>query len=79
MKKVFDKDSEERKFFGELWELCQKYWIPEENLEYWGDVVRDTDALNEKYKYVHPAVTHMISGFINGIEVKSKEIRNNGK
>ena len=75
MKKNFEKNSDEWNFFKELYQLVEKYWIPEENLEYWGDVVRDTDALNEKYKYVHPAVTHMISGFINGIEIKSKEIK----
>lgn len=75
MKKVFDKDSEERKFFGELWELCQKYWVPEDKDSYWESLVLATDDLNHRYKHLSPVVPYMIAGFINGVEVKSKEVK----
>ena len=71
----FKKGSRERQFFSEFWDLCQKYWIPEQSDEYWESVINKTDALNEKYKDVHPAVSEIITGFICGLEKKYKEMK----
>lgn len=74
MKKAFDKDSRERQFFADLWDICQKYWIPDASKDYWNEVIKATDELNEKYRDIHPAVPEIIVGFICGLEKKSKEI-----
>lgn len=75
MKKAFTKDSKERQFFSELWELCQRYWIPEDSDEFWQSFIDEIDQINEKYKDIHPAVKYMIAGFVNGV----KEDANMGK
>lgn len=73
--KAFSKDTKEREMFVEFWEICQKYWIPEQSDKYWESVINATDALNEKYKDVHPAVSEIITGFICGLEKKYKEMK----
>lgn len=47
--KKFRKGSEEWMMFTDYWQLCQKYWEPEENDEYWEKVIRDTNDFIKKY------------------------------
>lgn len=41
--KKFDKESSEWKMFADYWKLCQKYWEPEDDDDYWDDVLRSAD------------------------------------
>lgn len=45
----FAKGSEEWQLFIDYWELCQKYWRPEDNDDYWESVVKETDVFYKKY------------------------------
>lgn len=46
----FTKGSEEWIMFNEYFKLCQKYWEPENNDEYWDSLITETDVFYEKYK-----------------------------
>ena len=35
--------------FMEFWGLCQKYWIPEQNDEWWDEALREMDLFAKKY------------------------------
>ena len=35
--------------FMEFWWLCQKYWIPEQNNEWWDEALREMDLFEKKY------------------------------
>ena len=45
----FGKDSEERQMFIDLWDFCQKYWIVEDNDEYWAELIKAADEFAEKH------------------------------
>ena len=47
--KKFSKGSEEWQMFMDYWELCQKYWEPEDNDEYWESLINAGDAFCKKY------------------------------
>lgn len=36
--------------FQEYWNLCQKFWIPENNDEYWDTVIKETNKFMKKYE-----------------------------
>ena len=74
--KAFSKDTQEREMFVEFWEMCQKYWIPENTDNYWQTIIKATDDFVEKYKDVHPIVSEMACAFVCGMEKKYKEINN---
>lgn len=40
--------------FMEFWGLCQKYWIPEQNDEWWDEALREMDlfAKNTGQQYL---------------------------
>ena len=46
----FQKTDTQWLIFADLYQYCQKFWIPEDNKQYWQDLVDATDALEEKYK-----------------------------
>lgn len=48
----FEKGSSEWYMFQEYWKLCQKFWIPEDNDDYWEEVVKETDDFYKKYKNI---------------------------
>lgn len=75
MSKGFEKNGPEWNFFKELYRIAEQYWVPEDTDSYWESLVLLTDDLNNRYKHLGPIVTYMIVGFINGIEVKSKEVK----
>ena len=35
--------------FMDYWALCQKYWDPDDNDDYWESVVKETDVFYRKY------------------------------
>ena len=70
MQKNFTKESKEREMFGAFWDMCQKYWIPEDNDEYWNAVVKASDEFNDKYKDLHPMVVQLTVAFVKGLEDK---------
>ena len=70
MEQEFKKGSLERAFFSEFYELCEKYWVPEDNDDYWKSMIRDTEALNEKYKELQPLSKEIIVGFVCGLTAK---------
>lgn len=75
MEQEFRKGSKEQQMFLDLWNICQKYWIPEDNDSYWHEVISVTDGFVQKYKDVHPAVRFMTLGFISGLEDIVWELR----
>lgn len=76
MQKNFTKESKEREMFGAFWDMCQKYWIPEESPEYWKALTKDVDKFYEKYKNLHPVVMELASGLIGGLDTKMREDKN---
>ena len=49
MEKKFAKGSREWMMFMDFWTLCQKYWEPDDNDDYWESVVKETDVFYRKY------------------------------
>ena len=49
MEKKFAKGSSEWMMFMDFWTLCQKYWEPDDNDDYWELVVKETDVFYRKY------------------------------
>ena len=49
MEKKFAKGSSEWMMFMDFWTLCQKYWEPDDNDDYWKLVVKETDVFYRKY------------------------------
>lgn len=45
----FEKGSEEWQMFMDFWQLCQKYYVPEETEEYWQSVIDDGNTFIKKY------------------------------
>lgn len=45
----FEKGSEEWQMFMDFWQLCQKYYVPEETEEYWQSVIDGGNAFIKKY------------------------------
>lgn len=51
MKKEIKKDSKEWEIFKEIWELYQRFAIPENNEQYWGDIVKALKDIEIKYDH----------------------------
>ena len=49
MEKKFAKGSSEWMMFMDYWALCQKYWEPDDNDDYWESVVKETDVFYRQY------------------------------
>ena len=49
MEKKFAKGSSAWMMFMDYWALCQKYWEPDDNDDYWESVVKETDVFYRKY------------------------------
>lgn len=46
----FQKGSPEWYMFQDYWKLCQKFWIPEKNDNYWENMVNETREFMKKYE-----------------------------
>lgn len=75
----FGKGSEEWMMFTEFWQLCQKYWNPENNDSYWDGLVTDVDAFYKKFSQIELSKELALS-FIRSQEIKfEKGERSNGE
>lgn len=45
----FQKGTEEWQMFMDLWELCQRFWEPEESDKYWAELIKAADEFHKKY------------------------------
>ena len=78
--KRFEKGSEEFILFQDFWKICQSFWIPEDNDEYWEQVVNETDDFYKKYKETNEIfVREIVLAFINSLEKRLKIKKNDGK
>lgn len=67
--KRFDKGSEEWLLFMEYWQLCQKYWEPEETDEWWDEALHQIDLFSKKYGSTVFA-RGLCMALVNELEVK---------
>lgn len=70
----FEKDSHEWHMFQDYWKLCQKFWVPENNDEYWKAIVRETDDFYEKYKDITLSKKIALA-FVDAVDEKLKTMK----
>ena len=70
MEKKFAKGSSEWMMFMDYWALCQKYWEPDDNDDYWESVVTETDVFYRKYNSEFPKSLALT--LVNELERKSR-------
>ena len=46
----FQKGSKEWNMFRDYWNLCQKFWIPEDSEDYWNLVLKESIEFKKKYE-----------------------------
>jgi len=50
MKKEIQKNSEEWKVFREVWDMYQRFAVPEDGENYWEELVREVNRIEKEYK-----------------------------
>lgn len=70
MEKMFAKGSVEWQMFTDFWSLCRKFWIPEDNDQYWEDLINSTEEFNRKYNTVYSK--HLSLALLNSLDELSK-------
>lgn len=65
----FAKGSEEWQMFMDYWELCKKYWEPEESDEWWDEALKEVDKLAKKYGST-VFIRGLCMALVNELEVK---------
>lgn len=63
--------SEEFMMFNEFWKLYQKYYEPEDNDQYWDDLISDINEFHAKYQEF-PMSIEMALGLICCFEAKGR-------
>lgn len=71
MEKKFAKGSSEWMMFMDYWALCQKYWEPDDNDDYWESVVKETDVFYRKYN--SEFAKSLALTLVNELERKSRQ------
>lgn len=71
----FQKFSEEYMMFKDFWELCQKFWVPEEEDSYWEALVDETNIFLQKYQFLHIA-KELAMSFSIAQDKRLKELKN---
>lgn len=72
MEKQFRKGTEEFLMFADFYELCKRFWIPEDTDEYWEELICASKEFYRKYGSAY--AKHLAIGLINALEeVKRKE------
>lgn len=75
--KRFEKDSEEWRMFTEFWKICQQFWEPEDNDEYWDKVIDSTNEFHKKYKTNNDIFARkIVLALIDTLEEKARQIIN---
>lgn len=75
---TFTKGSPEQSAFRDFWELCQKYWIPEDTDEYWHGFINDGEQFYQKHK-AQPMARPAVGMLMNYLENKYKEEKKNAE
>lgn len=57
----FKKESGEWQLFSDFWQLCQKFWVPEEDAAYWEQASGAAEEFYQKYKGVNEPFAKEIS------------------
>ena len=73
MEKKFAKGSSEWMMFMDYWALCQKYWEPDDNDDYWESVVKETDVFYRKYN--SEFAKSLALTLVNELERKTEKIK----
>lgn len=73
MQKSFVKQSLEREMFGAFWDLCQRFWIPEDTDIYWKELIAAVDVFTAKYQDIPGNLATKIA--VSFIESKEAELR----
>ncbi len=69
--KIFSKEDKEWHLFRDFWNLCQKYWIPEKNDEWWEELINS--ECNFCAKYGNSIFSRkLVMAFNEDLEVRSK-------
>ena len=71
MKKDIKKDDIEWKIFMDVWAKYKDYAIPEEDEEYWSNLLKDMGAISAKYQ--HPLALNLAWAVCKALE----EVRKN--
>ena len=73
---ALEKGTEEWMMFGDFFNLCKKYWNPNDSDEYWTDILIDSQIFYDKFKS-YPMSKHMVNALWNAQRDKFKEINSN--
>ena len=73
---ALEKGTEEWMMFGDFFNLCKKYWNPNDSDEYWTDILIDSQIFYDKFKS-YPMSKHMVNALWNAQSDKLKEINSN--
>lgn len=73
----FEKGSPEWQMFTEFWKLCQSYWEPENNDEYWKSLHDDSVAFGSKYQ--NKFAQELAIAFMGYQDKVLKQRKNNGE
>lgn len=69
----FYKGSEEWQMFMDYWNLCQKYWDPEDNDAYWESLISEADSFYKKYET--DFARNLVDAFVVSLDKKSMFIK----
>lgn len=72
--KKFLKGSDEWLMFMDFWNLCQKFWIPENNDKYFDEFVQEQAVFCEKYHHF-PFSRFLALALADEISRKFKEMK----
>lgn len=73
MQKSFTKDSLEREMVVALWDMFQKFWIPELKDIYWKELIAAVDEFTAKFQDIPGNLATKIA--VGFIEAKEAELR----
>ena len=73
MQKSFTKDSLEREMVVDLWDMFQKFWIPELKDIYWKELIAAVDEFTAKFQDIPGNLATKIA--VDFIEAKEAELR----
>lgn len=71
----FNKGTSERAMFNDYWELCQKFYEPEDKDEYWQELVDAIDEFDRKYQRNCSLAIYICSAYVTFLEEKFREGR----
>lgn len=72
--KKFLKGSEEWMMFMDFWNLCQKFWIPENSDEYFEKFAKSQEIFTKRYKH-SPFSIALALALADEIDRKSEELK----